>query len=357
MLKKFFVLILLSTFLSGCCSKSVIKEEISFVSWGSVTEVSILKKIISDFEQEYPNIKVNFIHVPQNYFQKLHLLFASNTAPDVVFINNLYLPLYESKLECLNEKIRVEGFYPQSIEGLSLNGKLLAIPRDISSQIFYVNLDIVNLPDKSWTLQTLLTLTQSKTNKDHFGISFENDAYWVKPYLSYFGEEIGEDYLSQEGISFYKNLRDKYKVAPTNAQIGSSTAAQMFLDGKIAFYLSGRWMYPKIKEKATFDWAVINFPLGKNSLPCDVSGWAISKNSKHKESALKFIEFLSNEKSAEYFAATGLVVPARVVPSQILYQNYRNEKVFIDIIKDSKPSKTTKNYKKLTDKISEYLSN
>ena len=105
MLKKL-VLILLSAFLlTGCSSKNLDKNVVTFSSWGSITEVEVLKKIISDFEQENPNIKIQFLHIPQNYFQKLHLLFASSTAPDVVFINNLNLPIYEKYLEDLSEYI------------------------------------------------------------------------------------------------------------------------------------------------------------------------------------------------------------------------------------------------------------
>ena len=88
---------LITIFLSGCTNKAK-KEEILFSSWGSVTEIGILEKVIKDFEQKNPEIKITFIHIPQNYFQKIHLLFAASTPPDVIFINNLYLPLYSEKL-------------------------------------------------------------------------------------------------------------------------------------------------------------------------------------------------------------------------------------------------------------------
>ena len=87
MLKKIIFIVFCVCFLTGC-SPQVQKEVIKFSSWGSVTEVEILKKVVSDFEKENPNIKIDFMHIPQNYFQKIHLLFASNTAPDVMFMNN-----------------------------------------------------------------------------------------------------------------------------------------------------------------------------------------------------------------------------------------------------------------------------
>lgn len=50
-------------------SKST-KTTVQFASWGSESEISILKPILKDFEKENPDIKVDFMHIPQNYFQK-----------------------------------------------------------------------------------------------------------------------------------------------------------------------------------------------------------------------------------------------------------------------------------------------
>ncbi len=340
-MKKLLTLILALVLLCGCTKKT--QEEITFSSWGSVSEVKILNKIISDFETENPDIKIKFMHIPQNYFQKIHLLFASNTAPDVIFMNNLNLPIYANYLEDLSDEINPDDFYPQSIEGLSSEGKMLAIPRDISNLVFYINLDLIKKPSENWTLEEFLQIAQNTTKNGIFGVSFEEDIYWALPYLQAFDESILED-NPQKGLNFYKDLRDKYKVAPSKSQVGSSTLAQMFLDKKIAMYLSGRWMYPKISEKADFNWAVVTFP-GDKGVPCDSSGWAISKNSKHKDSAKKFVQYLSSEKSSEYFTQTGLIVPARIKTSNLI-----EEKAFLNAIKTSVKTPINKDYKKITDK-------
>ena len=358
MLKKILLLCLLSIILCGC-TKSTNKTVISFSSWGSISEVAIIKKIISEYEKNNPNIKINFIHIPQNYYPKIHLLFASNTEPDVIFINNLNLPTYESKLENLNNYINPEEYYKQSIDGLSYKGEILAFPRDISNLVLYVNTDILPLPKESWTIEDLLSSAQKITTQNRYGISFENGIYWNLPYINYFGGRIidntGKSIVnspeSKKGIDFYINLRDKYKVAPQKNNVGSSTLAQMFLDKKIGMYLSGRWMFPKIKEKASFNWAVINFPYGENGVPCDTSGWAISKNSKHKKEAIEFAKYLANEENSKYFSETKLIIPARINVANKTISDEHNERVFLKIAEKSTTTPVCKKYNKIVDKI------
>lgn len=352
MLRIFFTAIISVFILCGCNSKPF-QEEISFSSWGSVTEVQILKKIIKEFESENPDIKINFIHIPQNYFQKLHLLFASNNAPDVIFINNIYLPLYESHLEDLSEKIDKTAYYSQAVNCLSYNQKLLAIPRDISNLVLYINSDIIPETQKIESMEDLISIAKNVTSKNRWGISYEEDIYWAIPYLSYYGEEINQDFnpKNSKGLNFYIDLGRKHHIAPTKSEVGSATQAQMFLDKKLGIYLSGRWIYPKIKEKADFNWRINEFPRGENPLPCDSSGWAISKQSKHKGSALRFIQYLSNSKSAKYFTNTGLIVPARKDSTYLLQNKSHNEYIFLEAIKNSENILIDKDYKKITDKI------
>ena len=130
--------------LSGCTPKDT-RTHLQFSSWGSKSELEILEPILEEFEKENPEIKIDFMHIPQNYFQKLHLLFASNTVPDVIFINNLYLPIYADagKLEDLTDyNLTDEDFYPKATEALSRNGKIYGIPRDVSNLVIFYNKEI-----------------------------------------------------------------------------------------------------------------------------------------------------------------------------------------------------------------------
>lgn len=375
---------------------------IKFASWGSQSEVAILKPILSEFERENPDIKVEFVHIPQNYFQKIHLLFASNLAPDVLFINNLYLPIYANS-DVLQElpltpnpsPARGEGskqnlstfqlfncstFYSKALKALSYNNKLYAIPRDVSTLVIYYNKDLfdkynVPYPNKYWTFDDFLILAQKLTKDtngdgktDIWGISFEEDLLYYLPYLMSEGGGVLSDDLktliintpkSKKGLQFYSDLRNKYHVAPTEAESASETMAQMFLQEKLAMHLSGRWLVPKYRTDAKFGWNVINFPAGDagSIVSLDASGWAIAKSSKHKKEAMRLIEFLASKESIEKFTQSGLIVPARidVAEGEFLRDNNlpKNNKVFIDAIKTAKPTPVSTNYGEIQDDLKE----
>ena len=191
-----FVLCVSGLFLTKDFDKRVV---IQFASWGSKSEIDILKPILKEFENENPDIKVDFMHIPQNYFQKIHLLFASNTAPDVIFINNHYLPMYANA--GLLEPLQADkNFYKKSLESLSWGNTLYAIPRDISNLVIFYNKDIfdknnVPYPKGGWTFNEFLQISQRLTGDGIFGISFEEDILFYLPYLMSEGGGILSDDL------------------------------------------------------------------------------------------------------------------------------------------------------------------
>ncbi len=372
---KKFVLILICLILisTGCRQKQ--DDNLVFATWGSKTEVQILKELLSDFEKENPDIKVEFLHIPQNYFQKLHLMFASNLAPDVIFINNLNIPVYEKYLLDLNDIVKnKEDYYPQVLDTMTYEDRLLAIPRDVSTLVVFYNKDLfdknnISYPNENWNMTEFLDTAKKLTNNGIYGISFEENSLFYLPYMRAFGggilsptgEQIMNSENSQKGIQYYSDLRNKYNIAPKKYQSASETMAQMFINGRLAMHLSGRWLVPKYREDIKFDWDIVNFPNinEKSSVTLDSSGYAITKSSKHKEDAVKLVEFLSSDKAIQKFTTTGLIVPARIdtINSQAFLDNKKpkNSKVFIEVIKNSEKTPVNKHYKEITDKLDEQL--
>lgn len=349
---------------------------VKFASWGSESEISILKPLLEDFELKNPEIKVEFMHIPQNYFQKIHLLFASNTAPDVIFINNQYLPLYANAgvLEELNSyEFDYNVFYKKSLNALTINKKIYAIPRDISNLVIFYNKDIfkkynVKFPKSNWSLDDLLTVSKKLSYPPEiFGISFDEEPLYFLYYVAAFGgwtkddvetffeKDISSNKNIMRGLNFYADLRRKYHVSPYKSEVASATMAQMFLQGKLGMHLSGRWLVPKYRAEANFDWDIVEFPNNGNSLLIDASGWSIAKSSKHKKEAIKLIQYLSSKYAIEKITQSGLIVPARidVANSEVFLDNKKpkNSKAFLQTIENSRPTPVVTDYKIILDTL------
>lgn len=369
-------LFLAMIFLCGCNQKPTDEAQtvIKFSSWGSRTEYNILKQVISDYEKANPDVKVEFIHVPENYFRKLHLLYASKTEPDVIFVNNIYAPLYikAGLFEDLSGKFDEGEYYQSALDCFKYDDKLYAIPRDISSLVLYINKDLIKNPQKITDIYTLEAEAKKATKNGVFGLNYEENPLFWNTYLGYFdGGILSDDGKriifgetgSIKGLQLYADMINKDKSIPHKWDMAAMTSAQMFIGEKTAIYLSGRWLVPKFNETVKFDWDVIPFPQTKTSKTLvDASGWAISKSSKHKEKAIDLVKYLSSEEVSEKFTETGLITPARkkIAESEIFLnpnKKPRNSRAFLDALNQSKPTPVNENYLKITDEITKNLEN
>lgn len=350
------------------------KTVVKFSSWGSESEEKILKSAIAEFEAKNPDIDVEFIHAPQNYFQKLHLLIISGATPDVMFVNNINgLKYYRAEVfENLNPYfLHKHDFYPNAVKAFSYNDCVWAVPRDISNLVIFYNKDLfdqnkIPYPQPKWTMAEFLAKAQVLTNQDSWGFGFEKEAlYWLPFLWSNNGGILGEDdciaidsLASREALQFYSDLKNKYKVTPSDAQKGSYTNTQLFMQGKVAMILSGRWVVPRFRKDIKFNWDIAQFPCGTagSVVDADASGWAMSHKSQHKREAWRLILFLSSERTSRKFTKDGLIIPARksVATSDLFLQKNlkpQNSKAFLDAIATAKPTPVTKNYQDLLNKI------
>ena len=351
--------------------KSNNEDTITFASWGSQSETKIIQELINEFVVEN-KINVNFLHIPQNYFQKLHLLYASNKEPDIIFINNQNAPLYieAGLLEDLSEYFpdAKNTFNDEAINCFKKDEKLYAIPRDISNLVLYYNKDIfknknIKYPNKIKDLSELKEISLKAKSDNIWGLNYEEDPlFWLYYLASNGGGAIADNKTnllinteeSLSALNFYSNLINEYRIIPTKADVGSMTSAQMFINGKLAMYLGGRWMFPAFSETITFDWGTTTFPSStKNKLYIDASGWAISKKSKKKDKAVELVKFLSSKNASVKFVKSGLIVPARKDTIEIFLQENNKNNAFIEMLENAKPTPTNKNYSKINDILKE----
>ncbi len=365
-MKKYFLvlsIVVSAFFLSGCSNGNLSSNEIQFLTWGSSSEMAIMKPIVEEYNKTH-NIKVNLVHVPQNYFQKLHLLFASKLAPDVIFINNLYLPVYQKAdlLEDLSPYIKKDEYFQNALKTLSIDNKVYAVPRDVSSIVVFYNKDLINasnikLPE-SWDLKEFYKISKKLKQNNYYGFCTEFEpGYWEnfvsaanKP-LFVNGKLTIKEKESVDALQQLSDAINKDNLSPNKEQLTLTPCAQLFIQGEAPMFISGRWSVPKINSQADFEYDVMPFPKDKSKyyIPLNASGWAVSKTSKNKSAAIDFILYLSSEENIEKLAESGLITPAN---KKVAYSNhFKNGKVFIDIIGISTPNIVPYDYNIMTDKL------
>lgn len=369
---------------SGCQSTptSTQKIELKFSFWGSQQEVALIEKQINLFEKAHPDIDVIPMHIPDNYFQKIHILAAGNLMPDVVMVNSLYLPVYANShkllaLDALVDATTQKQFFKNSVEAMRYKAKWYALPRDISNLVMFVNLDLLKQfklerPQPNWTQQEFLTLAKTFRQKalknnhpDVFSISFfEKPLYWLPFILSngspLFDRDFKKSFLDSEGsvkaLSLYARLRNDLNVAPKAKQVGSKGMSELFVQGKLLFLFSGRWSVPFLREKATFNWDVLPFPKGSHGsvVTIDASGYAVSQDSQNQKQALKLALWLSRKESQQDLTQAGLIVPAnQSLANSVIFNNPKqlpkSNQVFIDTIATGAPTHTCPGWDELSE--------
>jgi multiple sugar transport system substrate-binding protein len=375
--------------IAGCTSSR--QGELTLASWGSVEEINLLKPLLDGFNKAHPDTPVRLLHIPDGYFQKLHLLYAAGQGPDVAFMNNWQLPTYAAagQLRDLQPFLAQQGgvdeadFVPASLDACKYLGNLYAVPRDVSNLVVYINEDAFRsaglpLPAADWTLDDLLKVgpafvkdTDGDGELDHWAISADpRPLFWLPYVWSSGGDLLSQDLkqltldspAAKAGLSFYASLRGDRHLAPRETETGGAAMGQLFAQGKLAMFVSGRWSVPAFREKLAFKWDIRPFPKGPagSIVDADASGWAISKSSKNPEAAWKLIEWLAGQDSSKAFTAGGLIIPARkdVGQSETFLQTGQapaSAKVFLDALQTARPLRTPPTWGELSGEIDQAL--
>lgn len=388
-------LLLLILLLSGLfawgtgCSRKAADERVTIKlsAWGSAEETAVLKSLIQQFEKQHPRIQVELLHIPENYFQKLHILIAGGLTPDVMFVNSLSFPVYaqnnillplEEPLNDGQSPLSDRVFFEPALKALRWNGRLYAIPRDVSNLVVFYNQDLfqqaeVSLPRPDWTLEEMLALGKKLTRdtdgdgiRDRFGVSFfaKPPLFWL-PFVWSRGGELFNPDLTQvrltepkaiEALQFYVDLRNRWHVAPTRKEVGSASMSQLFLQGDLAMLISGRWSVPVLRQQATFRWDVAPFPKGEagSVVGIDASGYAIAKESKHPKESWALVAFLSSVEAQEAFSESGLIVPARQDVAQsprFLEPPPLHGRYFIDAVAGGSPTHVPARWNEIAEEL------
>jgi multiple sugar transport system substrate-binding protein len=333
-----------SPFLTWIAPKSSPTIMLRLSTWGSAEELAQTITLIEHFQRQHPTITVQLVHSPEQYMSKLQLLMATNQSPDVMMMNNLNLPLFAHAKQLKSMQTVLSPpertlFRPQSLETFTLNGQLMALPRDVSVLVMYLNTDWLKqakipLPPTNWRWQEeAIPLFQravahppnASKQSPHWGVSFYSKPalFWLPFLLSWGGklpttaEQAQSAFLPNapetQGLWFYRALRTTYHIAPLASEVGNTSMSELFLQQKIVGLISGRWVLPALTQQAPFAWKMVPLPAGKlgSVVGVDATGYCVSAKTPHPKEAIALARFLTSQSAQTVFSSSGLVTPAR----------------------------------------------
>lgn len=321
--------------------------EIVFAGWGGPEEKAVFTNLVASFEQENPGIHVRYIQVPQNYMQKLQIMMAGGTPPDVFYIPDGDFPAFVVKdtmvsLKPFIEKshvIKPAEFWPSALSRYRYDGKdlgkgdIYALPKDIGPFAMFYNKDIfrkagVPFPsattpmtwDQAVEMWQKLTIPSKQVPGviDTFGVaSFTPEAAVWSNGGEYLSKDrrtftMPDDPRAIEAIQWVADLALKYKCAPSPRQSASFDPGPMFDTGKLACIIAGRWSVPHFRE-LPFDWDVAPIPVSPRTHK--LAGWsgsvglAMAKSTPNQEAAWKFIEYIAGPKGQTAQSLQGFQIP------------------------------------------------
>ena len=313
---------------SSCSTSPDTRIEIRYMAWGNPEQLAVEQKACNEFMKANPDIKVKLFQVPGSaYTNKMMIMMASHTAPDIMRVDHYNFPDYVRKgyfydLSKFIEKdpsFDLTDFYPQAIEEGTFKGRIFGLNVLNGGAIMYYNKTMIKnagLEDPyelqkrgEWTWDTArdyaIKLTQRGTDgrAKQFGMALPSFTELFPVIWAFGGEILTPDYkkclLGGEGsvkaVQFLSDLRWKDKVAPTPQD--SALSAFTFESGQIGMVFGYMGNAPRYRSAIkNFEWDICPMPKGPFGDKTTLKGnqLVIYSESKHPDAAWRFAKFLTS---------------------------------------------------------------
>lgn len=338
---KWLVLLFVIITLTSCTFARGNNSDITITLSGwqsSPNESQLLRRVLRDFEAEYPDIKVKYEVINQQYMDVIKTRLIGDTAPDVFYLDAFEAPLLmqNNVLEPLNSYINYEfdltDFIPALLNAFKNQEKIYGLPKDFSTLALFYNQQAfkaakLTKPPATWTelredSQQLTRDWNGDRRIDQYGLGIipelSRQSFLIKTFGGTLIDQNGyATFATPEGLKGLQLIVDlycKYRTAAQPSDVGASTGSEMFGQGKAAIVIEGSWAIPYLKEtfpKLKFATAELPTIAGKKGTMAYTVAYVMNKRTKHKDAAWKLIAYLTSKKGMKAWANQGLVLPSR----------------------------------------------
>jgi multiple sugar transport system substrate-binding protein len=288
--------------------------------WAMGAEGDKLPTLAKQFESANPGAKVNVTAIPWDAaHDKFTTAITAGKTPDAAMVGTTWMGEFAGlgALDPTPPSFDKSQFFPGAQKTTEVNGTSYGIPWYVETRLVYYRTDLAKkasytTPPRDWAgLKAMAKAMQDKAGaKWGIGLQAGGTGSWqsVMPFAWSNGANLSKDGKSysfdtpemQEAVKYYQSyftdgIADK--AAPA-----TPTTEPDFVSGKVPMFISGPWemsAVEKVGGKGFKDkYSVAVMPTKKTSSSfVGGSDFAVFKNSKQRDTAWKFVKFLSDPKT------------------------------------------------------------
>ncbi len=360
-------ILLLLTYLSlSFSAKAQEIIEIDYWQYAYKERISAIDKLITMFEAENPNIKVN--HTTFAYAQyrtKVAAAVSAGEGPDIVQLFYGWLDDYLAGgiLQPLSQQefptAEIDELYFPMVQNMKVDGEYYALPTAVRSLALFWNKKLFREagldPEKPpKTLDELLDHAKKLTKRDRAGNIIQvgmtlsptgQDHNWWrevltrqyggKPYSNDGAKVLYDDQAGLDAFKFYSGLSTDHNVTVVDFMDKSEAA---FRAGRAALHIDGSFLLGTFnrggRRPLRLEWGVTELPrhngIKSNYASYWVNGITTKAAGAKKQAAEKFLKFITSEEAMQLWLDEVGELPARkAVAMQDSNKNHSTYGAFI----------------------------
>jgi sn-glycerol 3-phosphate transport system substrate-binding protein len=279
-----------------------------------------MKAMLDRFNASHPNIEVvgTFQGGYDETAIKLQQSIAAKTAPDVTMLERAYVQQFADSdvLADLTPYMKKSNLSADDfVSGLmghsTFNKKLVSLPLNRSTPIFYVNKDMLDqkglaVPTTWDELKKAANALVVKENNEYkrYGLTMPYDTWYPLAMISQAGgtffdnkQSIGfyDNGVGQKVFGYLKDLQSTGALYYPPSQDSGNVVNQMFLDGKVGMMFQSTGVIGSLAA-AKFKVVTAFLPKDKeNAEPTGGANIAMTSDSKQKDAAWEFINWVDTD--------------------------------------------------------------
>ncbi len=281
------------------------------------SEEQAVTQIVAQYMKDHPNVTVNVQNIPfDQIFNKWQTDVASGgTAADMFTAPNDDLGNWvrAGTVAPLDDLLagKLDGYSKAGVEGVTVDGKIYAVPGIIKAVALYYNKSTVATPPA--TTDELLALVKSGKK-----LVINQSAYHNFGFFPAFGgtlmDNTGKCIADQGGFADALQYLLDLKKAGADFETDGGKADTLFRQSQADMIINGPWVLGDYKKDLGDKLGVAPMPAGPKGPAkplAGIDGWYVNPNSPNKEAAVSLGLYIFNAAGLKVYADVAGDPPAR----------------------------------------------